>query len=135
MLAEPRRRRICEVGPDRRVDQAPPAPATASSLPIIQASTGPAGLKVERRDTSLAGRILANFGDFLTADQQVADALAELGQLAKLREANIIKLITGSPLDPASCLRLVVGAARTGGAAVVRARRVGGVGVRRHGQV
>jgi isocitrate dehydrogenase len=74
-----------------KTDEAP-ALATYSFLPIIQAFTGPADIKVESRDISLAGRILANFGDFLTADQQVADALAELGQLAKLREANIIKL-------------------------------------------
>jgi isocitrate dehydrogenase len=74
-----------------KTDEAP-ALATYSFLPIVQAFTGPTDIKVETRDISLAGRILSNFGDFLTADQQVADALAELGQLAKLREANIIKL-------------------------------------------
>jgi len=61
-------------------------------LPILQAFTGPVGISVETRDISLAGRILANFGDYLNEDQQVADALAELGLLAKKPEANIIKL-------------------------------------------
>jgi isocitrate dehydrogenase len=69
-----------------------PALATYSLLPIIQAFTGSAGVEVETRDISLSGRVLANFSDYLTADQQIADALAELGELAKTPEANIIKL-------------------------------------------
>jgi isocitrate dehydrogenase len=69
-----------------------PALATASFLPIIQAVTGQAGVEVETRDISLAGRILAAFPQKLTPEQQVGDALAELGGLATLPEANIIKL-------------------------------------------
>jgi len=69
-----------------------PALATYSFLPIVQAYTKAAGVVVETRDISLAGRILANFPDFLTAEQQQHDALAELGELAKTPEANIIKL-------------------------------------------
>ncbi|MGD8926055.1 MAG: NADP-dependent isocitrate dehydrogenase [Thioalkalispiraceae bacterium] len=68
-----------------------PALATQSFLPIVQAFTGAAGLKVETRDISLAGRILANFPDNLTDEQKVGDALSELGELAKTPEANIIK--------------------------------------------
>ena len=69
-----------------------PALATASLLPIIQAYAGKAGIEVETRDISLAGRILAAFADVLPDDQKQADALAELGELAKTPEANIIKL-------------------------------------------
>ena len=69
-----------------------PALATHSLLPIIEAFTKVAGVTVETRDISLAGRILANFPDFLTKEQQINDALAELGELAKTPEANIIKL-------------------------------------------
>ncbi|WP_285135587.1 NADP-dependent isocitrate dehydrogenase [Microbacterium sp. lyk4-40-TSB-66] len=69
-----------------------PALATASFLPIVQAVTKQAGVDVETRDISLAGRILAAFPERLSADQQVGDALAELGGLATLPEANIIKL-------------------------------------------
>ncbi|MFC7788752.1 NADP-dependent isocitrate dehydrogenase [Microbacterium sp. MAHUQ-60] len=69
-----------------------PALATASFLPIIKAYTGQAGIEVETRDISLAGRILAAFPQRLTPEQQVGDALAELGGLATLPEANIIKL-------------------------------------------
>lgn len=69
-----------------------PALATASFLPIVQAVTGQAGVDVETRDISLAGRILAAFPQNLTPEQQVGDALAELGGLATLPEANIIKL-------------------------------------------
>lgn len=69
-----------------------PALATASFLPIIQAVTGQAGVGVETRDISLAGRILAAFPQKLAPEQQVGDALAELGGLATLPEANIIKL-------------------------------------------
>ncbi|OOG65366.1 isocitrate dehydrogenase (NADP(+)) [Rhodanobacter sp. B04] len=66
--------------------------ATQSLLPIIAAFTGTAGIKVETRDISLAGRIIALFPEFLRDDQKIADDLAELGQLATTPEANIIKL-------------------------------------------
>ena len=69
-----------------------PALATRSLLPIIQAFASTAGVTVETRDISLAGRILAAFPDRLTAAQRVPDALAELGALATTPEANIIKL-------------------------------------------
>src|SRR4051812_21921328 len=69
-----------------------PALATHSFLPIIAAFAGQAGVDIELRDISLAGRILAQFPDRLTEEQRVADALAELGELAKTPEANIIKL-------------------------------------------
>ena len=69
-----------------------PALATHSLLPIIQAYTGKAGVEVETRDISLSARVLANFPENLTADQKMSDALAELGDLAKTPEANIIKL-------------------------------------------
>ncbi|TNF36414.1 MAG: NADP-dependent isocitrate dehydrogenase, partial [Gammaproteobacteria bacterium] len=69
-----------------------PALATYSLLPIIQAYTEAAGIVVETRDISLAGRIIANFPDKLTAAQKQGDALAELGELAKTPDANIIKL-------------------------------------------
>ncbi len=74
-----------------KTDEAP-ALATYSFLPIVKAFTSKAGIEVETRDISLAGRILANFPDFLTEEQCIADALAELGDLAKTPEANIIKL-------------------------------------------
>ncbi|HEX5730583.1 NADP-dependent isocitrate dehydrogenase [Microbacterium sp.] len=69
-----------------------PALATASFLPIVKAITSQAGVDVETRDISLAGRVLAAFPQKLTPEQQVGDALAELGGLATLPEANIIKL-------------------------------------------
>jgi isocitrate dehydrogenase len=69
-----------------------PALATASFLPIVQAVAGQAGVEIETRDISLGGRILAAFPQNLTDEQQVGDALAELGGLATLPEANIIKL-------------------------------------------
>ena len=74
-----------------KVDEAP-ALATYSFLPIVKAFTDAAGLAVETRDISLAGRILATFPENLTAEQRVDDALAELGALAKTPAANIIKL-------------------------------------------
>ncbi|MDH5620420.1 MAG: NADP-dependent isocitrate dehydrogenase, partial [Gammaproteobacteria bacterium] len=74
-----------------KTDEAP-ALATYSFLPIVKAFTDAAGIEVETRDISLAGRILATFPENLTADQRVDDALAELGKLAKTPEANIIKL-------------------------------------------
>ncbi|GAA0204305.1 NADP-dependent isocitrate dehydrogenase [Cytobacillus oceanisediminis] len=69
-----------------------PLLATYSFLPVIEAYASTAGVDVETRDISLSGRILAVFADLLPADQQVDDALAELGALAKTPEANIIKL-------------------------------------------
>ena len=69
-----------------------PALATHSLLPILRAFASTAGVDIELRDISLAGRILAVFPDRLTAEQKVGDALAELGQLALKPEANIIKL-------------------------------------------
>ena len=74
-----------------KTDEAP-ALATYSLLPVIQAFTKSSGIKVETRDISLSGRILANFQDCLKDDQQFNDALSELGELAKTPEANIIKL-------------------------------------------
>ncbi|MEM9537742.1 MAG: NADP-dependent isocitrate dehydrogenase [Cyanobacteria bacterium P01_E01_bin.45] len=69
-----------------------PALATQSLLPIIQTFTSAAGIEVETRDISLAGRIIATFPDYLTADQQQPDALGQLGELAKTPDAAIIKL-------------------------------------------
>ncbi len=69
-----------------------PALATYSLLPIIKTFTTAAGVEVETRDISLAGRILAAFPEYLSDDQKVSDALAELGELAKTADANIIKL-------------------------------------------
>ncbi|MFZ0468225.1 MAG: NADP-dependent isocitrate dehydrogenase [Thiogranum sp.] len=69
-----------------------PALATYSFLPIVQAFTSAAGVSVETRDISLAGRIIASFPDNLTEAQRLGDALAELGELAQTPEANIIKL-------------------------------------------
>lgn len=69
-----------------------PALATYSFLPIVQAFTGAAGIEIELKDISLAGRIIASFPEFLQAEQRQSDALAELGELAKTPEANIIKL-------------------------------------------
>jgi len=69
-----------------------PALATYSLLPIVQAFTRAAGIVVETRDISLAGRILANFPESLTAERRQSDDLAELGALAKTPHANIIKL-------------------------------------------
>ncbi len=69
-----------------------PLLATYSLLPIVQAFTSTAGIAIETRDISLAGRILSNFPESLTDAQKTGDALAELGQLATQPEANIIKL-------------------------------------------
>lgn len=74
-----------------KTDEAPML-ATYSLLPIVQAFTASAGIDVETRDISLAGRILANFPEYLKDDQKIGDALAELGSLATTPEANIIKL-------------------------------------------
>ncbi len=72
-------------------DEAPML-ATYSFLPIVKAFTAPAGIEMETRDISLAGRILANFPEYLKEDQKIGDALTELGKLANTPEANIIKL-------------------------------------------
>ncbi len=69
-----------------------PALATESLLPIIGVFAAAGGVEVETRDISLAGRILANFNDYLNEDQRVSDALTQLGELAQTSEANIIKL-------------------------------------------
>ncbi|MER6392600.1 NADP-dependent isocitrate dehydrogenase [Streptomyces sp. NPDC001523] len=69
-----------------------PALATYSFLPVIQAYASTAGVNVETRDISLAGRIIASFPEHLEEGQRIADALAELGELAKTPGANIIKL-------------------------------------------
>ena len=77
-----------------------PALATHSLLPVIEAFAGTAGVEVELRDISLAGRILAQFPELLTDEQRVPDALSELGALAKTPEANIIKLPNISASNP-----------------------------------
>lgn len=69
-----------------------PALATYSLLPIVEAFTKSAGVSVETRDISLSARIIANFSEFLTSEQQLPDTLAELGNIAKTPEANIVKL-------------------------------------------
>ncbi|MDG1811499.1 MAG: NADP-dependent isocitrate dehydrogenase [Polaribacter sp.] len=74
-----------------KTDEAP-ALATYSFLPIVKAFTAASGIEVATKDISLAARILANLSDYLTEEQKVNDALAELGELAKKPEANIIKL-------------------------------------------
>lgn len=74
-----------------KVDEAP-ALATYSLLPIVEAYTKTAGIEVETRDISLAGRIIAAFSDRLTSDQKIGDHLAELGELTQSPDANIIKL-------------------------------------------
>src|SRR6187399_2168934 len=74
-----------------KTDEAP-ALATYSLLPIVEAFTKAAGVRVETRDISLAGRILATFPDQLSDKQKQPDHLAELGELAKTPQANIIKL-------------------------------------------
>ncbi|NOX30094.1 MAG: NADP-dependent isocitrate dehydrogenase [Actinobacteria bacterium] len=82
-----------------RTDEAP-ALATYSLLPIVQAFAGAAGVGIETRDISLAARIIANFNELLPVDQRVSDDLAGLGALAKLPEANIIKLPNISASTP-----------------------------------
>lgn len=74
-----------------KTDEAP-ALATYSLLPIVQAFAKPAGINIETRDISLAGRIIAQFPDLLTVDQQIPDYLAELGKMTLQPDANIIKL-------------------------------------------
>ncbi len=74
-----------------KTDEAPML-ATFSFLPIVQSFTSVAGVEVETRDISLAGRVLSQFPEYLKPEQQVGDHLAELGELAKQPDANIIKL-------------------------------------------
>ena len=74
-----------------KTDEAP-ALATYAFLPIVKSFTQSAGINIELKDISLAGRIIANFPEKLTAQQKISDALAELGALAKTPNANIIKL-------------------------------------------
>ena len=74
-----------------RTDEAPLL-ATYSLKPVVEAFAATAGIDVETRDISLAGRILSQLSDYLTEEQRVDDALAELGKLAQTPEANIIKL-------------------------------------------
>jgi isocitrate dehydrogenase len=74
-----------------KTDEAPFL-ATQSLLPIIRAFTKSSGIRIETRDISLAGRIIAVFADRLPEPQRIGDHLAELGELAKTAEANIIKL-------------------------------------------
>jgi isocitrate dehydrogenase len=73
------------------IDEAP-ALATYAFLPIVKAFAKGTGVEVETRDISLSGRIIANFPDKLTEEQKIPDYLAELGELVKTPEANIIKL-------------------------------------------
>ena len=80
-------------------DEAPRL-ATFSFLPIIKLFSDAAGVEVETRDISLAGRIIAEFPELLTADQRIKDDLAELGELSKKPEANIIKLPNISASNP-----------------------------------
>ena len=74
-----------------KTDEAP-ALATQSFLPIVKAFTGTAAIEIETKDISLAGRIIASFPEFLSKEQQISNDLADLGELAKTPEANIIKL-------------------------------------------
>ena len=69
-----------------------PALATKSLLPIVKAFARTCAIEIETKDISLAGRILANFSSYLKPEQQIPDALSELGDLVKKPEANIIKL-------------------------------------------
>src|SRR3954454_22384414 len=82
-----------------RTDEAPLL-ATYSLLPVIRAYAATTGVALETRDISLAVRIIAQFPDRLPEGQRIDDALAELGELAKTAESNIIKLPTISPSVP-----------------------------------
>lgn len=77
-----------------------PALATYSLLPIIRSFTASAGIDVQTKDISLAGRIISQFPDYLKEDQRIEDALAELGELVKKPEANVIKLPNISASNP-----------------------------------
>src|SRR5664280_1728711 len=85
-----------------KVDEAP-ALASYALLPIVRAYTKGSGIEFETRDISLAGRIIANFPDHLTAAQKLPDDLAQLGELTKRPEANIIKLPNVSASVPQLC--------------------------------
>jgi len=74
-----------------QTDEAPLL-ATQSLLPIVKTFVSAAGINIETKDISLAGRIISNFPEYLSSDQRISDALTELGELAKTPEANIIKL-------------------------------------------
>jgi isocitrate dehydrogenase len=74
-----------------KIDEAP-ALATYCLLPVVKSYTRGTGIEIEQKDISLAGRILANFSEYLTEEQKIPDYLAELGELAKSPDANIIKL-------------------------------------------
>jgi isocitrate dehydrogenase len=82
-----------------KVDEAPEL-ASASFLPIIRSFTKAAGLTIGTRDISLAGRILANFPEYLTDEQKQSDDLAELGEMVKQPDANVIKLPNISASQP-----------------------------------
>ena len=69
-----------------------PALATYSLLPVIKSFLGEANIQIEKRDISLAGRIISNFPEKLTAEQKINNDLSELGQLVELPDSNIIKL-------------------------------------------
>jgi isocitrate dehydrogenase len=73
-----------------KTDEAP-ALATRSFLPIVKAFTKSSNIEIETKDISLAARILSNFSDFLTEDQKVEDALAQLGELAKKTRSKYYK--------------------------------------------
>jgi isocitrate dehydrogenase len=89
-----------------QTDEAP-ALATYSLLPIVEAFTKAAGVEVETRDISLAGRVIANFPEYLTEEQRIDDALTELGNLANQPDANIIKLpnISASMPQLVACIK------------------------------
>ena len=74
-----------------------PALATQSFLPIVRAFASAAGVSVETRDISLAGRGISKFPEYLNEDQRIGDDLAELGELVKTPDANIIKLHRRKP--------------------------------------
>ena len=79
-----------------------PLLATYSFLPILEAYASTAGVEVETRDISLSGRILAQFSDILPAEQQVADALTELGELAKTPKLTSSSCLTSRRPCPSS---------------------------------
>ena len=98
-----------------KTDEAP-ALATYSFLPIVKAFTAKAGIEVETRDISLAGRVLATFPEYLGEDQRISNDLLELGELAKTPEANIIKLPNISASIPQ--LKAVIAELQSAGFAV-----------------
>ena len=98
-----------------KTDEAP-ALATYSFLPIVKAFTAKAGIEVETRDISLAGRVLATFPEYLGDEQRISNDLLELGELAKTPEANIIKLPNISASIPQ--LKAVIAELQSAGFAV-----------------